>query len=144
MLAENVIEGEDRGTYSFDWHYAWNRPNKTKLGTTGWATIRSSTNDRYKAGTTYRVHLCAHTPCQAMWPASKYTEFGPPLHLQLIPTLSQQSLMEASSKASSEDSKATFDEILIDHHQSNYYSDAISLLNGLPPLWPSCSQQRLP
>jgi hypothetical protein len=32
------------------------------------------------------VHLCAHKPCQAMWPASKYTEFGPPMHLQLIPT----------------------------------------------------------
>ena len=54
------------------------------------------------------------------------------------------SLMEASSKASSEDSKATFDEMSIDHHHSNYYSDAISLLNGLPPLWPPCSQQRLP
>ena len=29
-----------------------------------------------------RIHLCAHSPCTAVWPVSKYGMTGPPLHVQ--------------------------------------------------------------
>ena len=82
-------DANDGGYYEFQWHTAWNKLLQNQNGTTGWATIIHSTNPACKPKTICRIHLCAYTPCESIWPASKYGQVGPPIHLQEAPKQSE-------------------------------------------------------
>jgi hypothetical protein len=79
--------GTDAGHYAFQWHRAWAGVTKNPNGTTGWATILQSTNPAYAPKNVRRLHLCAFNPCKAWHKASKYGDFGEPLHLQQVETM---------------------------------------------------------
>ena len=53
-------------------------------GTSGWATVIHSTSPACRPRTQCRIHLCAFNPCKASYPASKYGDVGPPIHLQVV------------------------------------------------------------
>jgi hypothetical protein len=76
--------GTDGSCYEFEWHRGWMLPRRNHSGTTGWATIISSTNPACRPQTQCRIHLCAHSPCIAIWSASRYGAVGPPIHVQEV------------------------------------------------------------
>ena len=101
---------KDGKYYEFQWHHEWMQVKTNENGVSGWATIAHSTNPACRPRTQCRVHLCAFNPCRANYPASKYGNVGPPLHLQEVqkqcevpavaePSGSQLPLPEASSPA---------------------------------------------
>ena len=76
------LDAKDCGDYTWKWDRSCSALKKNPAGTSGWAEILHSTNAAHPTGTVCRIHLCAHSPCTAVWPASKYGMTGPPLHLQ--------------------------------------------------------------
>ena len=58
------------------WAFEPTIPCKRFFGITGWAWIDG------KHG---RLHICAHTPCLAMWPDSHYIMMPEPTHARLVP-----------------------------------------------------------
>ena len=84
MLAGGSSDAKDGGHYEFQWHCQWGGPKTNDNGTSGWAKIVKSTNALHPPDAICRIHLCAHNPCQAVWPATKYGPLGPPMHLQEV------------------------------------------------------------
>ena len=78
------IDAKHGGRYEVQWHHAWRRVTKNENGTTGFATILQSSSEARPIGAVCRIHLCAHNPCMARWPDSKYGIVGPPMHLQPV------------------------------------------------------------
>ena len=76
---------ENTGYYEVQWYHGFSRVTKNGDGTTGWATIIHTTNLAVRPRTICRIHLCKHSPCRAVHPASKHGAVGPPMHLQKVP-----------------------------------------------------------
>ena len=72
---------EHWGRYQFIWHWVWKKPVTTYYGSTGWATILESSNDKHKVGEEVRIHYCAHFPCEGHWELSKYGSYGAVIHV---------------------------------------------------------------
>ena len=53
-------------------------------GTTGWVRVFRSSGGDMPPGYLRRVHKCAHAPCRAISPPSKYGIAGPPTHAQEV------------------------------------------------------------
>ena len=66
------------------WHTTWSKPKRNPNGTSGYATVVRSRTATPTAGETIRIHVCAHKPCRAQHPVSKYGIIGPPLHVELF------------------------------------------------------------
>ena len=88
LLWGQSTQANDAGYYQFHWSAHGNGLPAVTVnanGTTGWATIMSSTNSACKPRTQRRIHICMFKPCKAVYPTSKYGLVGPPLHLQEVP-----------------------------------------------------------
>ena len=87
-VAERVIgESSDIGycgQYEWEWQHGFTRVTKNPQGTTGWGRVCRSSNPRHPTGTLLKFHLCAHNPCRARHPVSKYGMGGVPAHMQAI------------------------------------------------------------
>ena len=63
-------------------------PSKTSKhvnGTHLWVKVKKSTIAVYGPGKSLGVHISGHNPCKAQWKCeSKYSVYGPPVHMQLI------------------------------------------------------------
>ena len=94
-------DAKEGGYYEFQWHDAWMKVTKNPHGTTGWATIIHSTNPACKPRTRCRIHLCAFSPCLAVYPATKYGNVGPPIHLHEVQKQVQTAVAGPSNEASS-------------------------------------------
>ena len=70
------------------WLWAPSIPTKNQNGITGWAT---------SAGERIRVHVCAHRPCNAVHPPSKYGHLPVPMHGYFKPAVSGPSLAVAGA-----------------------------------------------
>ena len=76
--------------YEFKWIHdppGFGRVIKNLHGATGWGHVVRTTNPCVKANSRIRFHLCAHNPCSAHYPLSKYSNFascGPPRHVQAV------------------------------------------------------------
>ena len=64
------------GPFRVRWLWSPSVPTLRAAGVTGWAEVH---------GETVRVHVCAHTPCQANHSPSKYGVLPPPRHGRLAP-----------------------------------------------------------
>ena len=60
------------------------KPSNRKGGMTGQAYVLRSSGGDFRDGACHRVHKCAHNPCSARWPPSKYGLDCPPMHLQEV------------------------------------------------------------
>ena len=79
------LNGHGVGRYEFVWLAEPTRKTTNVNGTTGFAKLLKSSSATNPAGSTCRIHLCAHHPCTALWPANKHKIlYGPPMHLQPI------------------------------------------------------------
>ena len=95
------IDAIHAGRYEVQWHHAWRAVTKNKNGTIGFATILQSSSEARPIGGVCRIHLCAHNPCMARWPDSKYGIVGPPMHLQpVFPAVAQSSAPPAVAESS--------------------------------------------
>ena len=68
--------------YEWKWEYGASKPKANENGISGWAKLISRSSGIQADEGTCRVHLCAHDPCKAVYPASKYGCIPPPMHLQ--------------------------------------------------------------
>ena len=85
MAASFVGVDGDGDFYEVEWHHDWARVVPNQNGITGWAKVLQSTNPaKATVGSILRFHKCAHNPCSAMWPASKYGCFAPPIHVRPV------------------------------------------------------------
>ena len=57
---------------------------RNRNGMTGWARVLRSSGGDVPDGSCRRVHKCAHNPCRARWPDSKYGLVGPPIHVEEV------------------------------------------------------------
>ena len=76
---EDCFTGRDDNgcVHDFRWHRSWSRVTRSASGVTGWATVvRSGGPATDENGAPIRVHLCAHSPCDARWPPGKYGMMG--------------------------------------------------------------------
>ena len=71
-----TVQDDSGKRFKARWEFAPTRPSERSASITGWALVDG------KAG---RLHICAHTPCQAMWPDSYYTMMPKPTHARLVP-----------------------------------------------------------
>ena len=103
-MASDIICGEcidpnpdEQGYYEFRWNDKASQHKTTFGGTTGFATILYSTNANFHVDKEYRIHVCAHNPCQARWKyASKYGWMGVPMHVQQVPKRAAVAVAESS------------------------------------------------
>ncbi len=78
-------KSDDGTSLELEWHHAWNRVTSNPSGVTGWATILATSSSTYEVGSKIRIHKCAHVPCTARHPASKYGAYAPPIHVRELP-----------------------------------------------------------
>ena len=69
-----TLTDSDGKTVVVRWAWEPSKPKSTKNGITGWAWVD---------GVFDRIHVCAHNPCTAEWPASKYGDMPAPRHFRL-------------------------------------------------------------
>ena len=82
----------DEGDFlELQWDPTWGTVATNSNGSSGWARVlRSSgrasrsSGEALEEGSCRRVHKCAHNPCKARWPASKYGLMGAPIHVQEV------------------------------------------------------------
>ena len=76
------------GLLRVQWHTPWGRPTTNANGTSGWVTVIGYDGEQpapAAVGAVTRLHVCKHRPCGAVYPASKYGSFPPPIHGHLAP-----------------------------------------------------------
>ena len=77
----DVFLGFDGKTHhELKWNLSLGKVTWSVYGAIGWVTVL-----RHSCGgepSLQRVHLCAHNPCNAMWPTSKYGVHRVPVHMQ--------------------------------------------------------------
>ena len=89
LQKDDFVIQADEVALRIRWHRAWHRVVANPNGVTGWATLVDCYPPQkapVALQTPLRVHLCKHSPCQAMFPDNKYTMFGPPMHGRLLTT----------------------------------------------------------
>ena len=61
------------------WRNDWSKVRGNPHGVTGWATVVRG--DVANLAPYIRIHVCAHAPCKARYPANKYGHLPPPYHV---------------------------------------------------------------
>jgi hypothetical protein len=96
---------DDGWEAELEWFSEWERSTTNKNGTTGWVTVLAKSEDckssDVEVGKRLKVHLCAHNPCAAKHPESKYGKF-PPTHFQQITELTPKPVVEESRSCGSD------------------------------------------
>ena len=69
------LVGSDGAVFTVKWLWTPSRPTRNDNGVTGWADHN---------GNLIRVHVCAHNPCNAVYPPSKYGNLPAPKHGRLL------------------------------------------------------------
>ena len=73
---EFTVQDDAGVIFKVRWELSPSIPTANKSGANGWAT-----RDGVSAT---RLHVCANTPCSAVYPASKYGDRPPPKHARLV------------------------------------------------------------
>ena len=68
--------------YELAWDYGISHPTQNVNGISGRARVISCSGGGHGTGEMRRVHSCNFNLCRAVYPDSKYTLFGPPMHVQ--------------------------------------------------------------
>ena len=73
---EFTVQDDSGKRFKARWAWEPTIPCKRYAGIIGWAIMD---------GKKERLHICAHTPCLAMWPDSHYIMMPKPTHARLVP-----------------------------------------------------------
>ena len=72
---EFTVRDDTNDTFIAKWQWQPSVPTQRDAGVIGWALFD---------GKVKRLHVCAKNPCTARYPASKYGNVPPPIHVRLI------------------------------------------------------------
>ena len=72
-----ALDGE-QNMFLAKWCRKYMAVSRNPNGLTGWASVDAN-------AASVRIHICAHDPCPARYPASKYGTLPVPLHCRFVP-----------------------------------------------------------
>ena len=72
-LGEFSVEDQEGQSFNVKWRWSPTQPSTRPGGITGWAD---------RNGDVVLIHVCANSPCTAVYPASKYGHMPVPTHVR--------------------------------------------------------------